>query len=99
MSASWARWDGADLIVSARVQPRARRDAVEADTERLRIRITAPPVDGAANAYLRSFVARCFDVPTGGVALIRGDSSRDKVLRIAAPRKIPDELASLLERA
>lgn len=98
MNPAWARWDGGDLIVSARVQPRARRDAVEADAGRLRIRITAPPVDGAANTYLRAFVARCFDVPSGAVALVRGESSRDKVLRISAPRRIPDELVTLLER-
>lgn len=97
MSAAWARWDGADLVVSARVQPRARKDVVEADATRLRIRITAPPVDGAANSHLLRLLADRFDVTLAGVSLVRGESSRDKIVRIVAPRKIPPELSGLID--
>ena len=45
---NWARWEGPDLVLQIRVQPRAARDAFVPEDERLRVRITAPPVDGAA---------------------------------------------------
>jgi uncharacterized protein (TIGR00251 family) len=89
----WARWDGADLILQVRVQPRASRDAVVPEPGRLRIRITAPPVDGAANEHLVRFLAGEFGVPPSRVALIRGATGREKTLRIVAPARIPPVLA------
>ena len=50
---TWYRWDGGDLLLSLKLQPRSSRDAfAEPWGERLRVRITAPPVDGQANAHL-----------------------------------------------
>ena len=89
------RWDGADLVLALRVQPRASRDELLIDGERLRVRITAPPVDGAANAHLVRFLADACGVPVARVALLRGQSGRDKIVRIAAPRLVPPALASL----
>lgn len=96
MSVAWARWDGADLIVSVRLQPRARKDALLPDSERFRIQITAPPVDGAANDHLTRYLADVFEVSRTQVSLVRGQTSRDKVLRIAAPRKLPAQLSILI---
>ncbi len=98
MTPVWARWDGDDLIVTVRVQPRASRDSFEPDAQRLRVRITAPPVDGAANAHLQRYIAASFDVAPSRVALVRGESSREKVLRIMSPRSIPAVLAPHLHR-
>jgi uncharacterized protein (TIGR00251 family) len=56
-------WDGADLILRVRVQPRASRDEwMGLQEDRFRVRITAPPVDGQANAHLREFLAALFGV-------------------------------------
>ena len=99
MNARWARWDGIDLVISLRVQPRASRDALDADTERLRVRITAPPVDGAANAHLLRYLAECFDVAPSRATLVRGVGSREKVVRVAAPRAIPDALTPFVIRS
>ena len=96
MTPAWARWDGDDLVVTLRVQPRASRDALQPDAQRLRVRITAPPVDGAANAHLQRYLADCFDVAASRVSLVRGEGSRDKVVRIQAPREIPEQLKSLI---
>ncbi len=93
---AWARWDGPDLVLELRVQPRASRDALVPEAGRLRVRITAPPVDGAANAHLVRFLAGQFGVSASRVALVRGASGRDKTLRIHAPSYLPDAIAGLL---
>jgi hypothetical protein len=46
------------------------------------IRVTAPPVDGKANAALCAFVARAAGVPPSRVSVVRGAASRDKVVRV-----------------
>ena len=48
----------------------------------LRVRISAPPVDGKANAALCAFVARAAGVPPSRVSVVRGQTSRDKVVRV-----------------
>jgi uncharacterized protein len=69
--------------IEVRVIPRARRDEVGAQRGgRLVIRLTAPPVDGAANAALCRLVARRAGVPARRVSIVRGQSSRDKVVRV-----------------
>lgn len=83
-------WDGAAVTLRVRVQPRASRDewaGLQAD--RFRVRITAPPVDGQANAHLRAFLADVFGVAKNQVTLLAGETSRDKRWRITAPQRWP----------
>ena len=94
----WHRWDRTNLVLTVRVQPRASRDELRLEGTRLRARITAPPVDGAANAHLLRFLADEFDVAPSRVALVRGTTGREKVLRITAPKTLPDALAAALKR-
>lgn len=87
---AWCRWDGDDLWLAVHVQPRAKRDEiVGVHGDRLKIRITAPPVEGQANAYLIRFLAECFGVPASAVELAAGTGGRDKRLRIRKPRRLP----------
>lgn len=73
--------DGVYLAVKA--QPRASRNAIaEPLGAELKIKITAPPVDSAANEALVRFVAETLGCPRGAVQLIRGQTSRHKTLRI-----------------
>lgn len=91
------RWDGADLILQVRVQPRASRDEwLEPRDGQLCVRITAPPVDGKANLHLREFLATLFGVAKSHVTLLAGETGRDKRLRIAAPRRLPPGVESPL---
>lgn len=73
------------------IQPGARQDElVGPHGGRLKIRITAPPVDGKANIHLVRFLAETFGVTTSAVELLAGSSGREKRLRIHAPHLLPD---------
>lgn len=61
--------------------------------DRLKIRLTAPPVDGKANAHLLAFLASAFAVSKSQVSLESGQQSRQKRVRIQQPQRLPAELA------
>jgi hypothetical protein len=72
-----------DAVVRLRVQPRASRDEIVAwQDDALRVRVTAPPVEGEANAAVRSLLARTLGVAPSTVEVVRGDRSRDKLVRV-----------------
>lgn len=72
-----------DLILSVYVQPRASKNQIcGIQGEELKIRITSPPVDGAANKLCREFIADIFNVSKSSVEIISGETSRHKRLRI-----------------
>nr|WP_288452653.1 DUF167 domain-containing protein [uncultured Pseudomonas sp.] len=90
---SFFRWDGDALILDCHLQPKASNDAFAGlHGERLKIRLTAPPVDGKANAHLLVFLAAAFGVAKSQVSLESGQQSRQKRVRIQAPSKLPGEL-------
>jgi len=66
-----------------RLQPRAGRDEIVSERGgRVVARVTAPPLDGRANAALVALVAKLAGVPKRSVTIVRGQRSRDKLLRI-----------------
>ena len=89
MGEGWCQWKGKDAIVRVRVSSRASGDTITAEADHLKIRITAPPVDGRANAHVRKLLAELFDVPKSRVVLERGTKSRIKTFRISAPGTRP----------
>ncbi len=89
----WYRWRGDTLILLLSIHPRARRDEfASVHDERLKLRITAAPVDGAANAHLIRFLARQFSVAKRDIKLVCGDHSRAKTFHISSPEKLPPDL-------
>jgi hypothetical protein len=67
-----------------RIQPRAsKNETVRLENGGLKIRLTAPPVDGAANEALVKFLADQFSVSKSQVEIISGHTSRDKIVRIS----------------
>jgi uncharacterized protein (TIGR00251 family) len=70
------------MLLDVRVQPRAKRNAVEVRDGRLVVRVTAPPADGKANAAACALIAKVLGVPKRSVKVHRGASSRDKVVSI-----------------
>ena len=66
-----------------RVQPRASRsEVVGLHGDALKVRVTAPPVDGAANEALVDLFSRLFAVGRGAVRIVAGQGSRSKVVEI-----------------
>jgi uncharacterized protein (TIGR00251 family) len=89
MTASWYRWDGTDLILCLHIQTRAKIDEVAGTHgSALKIRLTAPPIEGKANEYLREFLSEQCGVAKSQVTILSGDTSREKRVRIASPRKL-----------
>ena len=71
------------VLLSVKVQPRASRNEVAGvHVDALKIRLTAPPVEGAANAMCVQFLAQCLGLPRSRLEIISGFSSRNKQLRI-----------------
>lgn len=94
-SAAW-RWQDEDLLLQLYVQPGARRNQwAGLHGDALKLAITAPPVDGKANAFLQSLLAGQFAVSKQQVRLEKGELSRHKTLRICQPRQLPADLQAL----
>jgi uncharacterized protein (TIGR00251 family) len=75
--------DGA-LVVDVIVQPRASRAGVGPVVgDRLRVSVTAPPVDGKANAAVIDALAEALGVRRADVTIVRGETGRRKTVRIA----------------
>lgn len=75
--------------ITVRLSPRASRDqvvgfeaAADGESEVLRVRVTAPPVDGRANAALTRLLAKRLGVARGAVEVVSGQSSRQKVVAV-----------------
>lgn len=69
------------IIIGVKLQPRASRDEIgEVLGTELKIKVTAPPVDSAANEALVRFLAATLQCSRGDIQLIRGKTSRHKQL-------------------
>jgi uncharacterized protein (TIGR00251 family) len=91
----WRREEGDGaahaLVLNLHVQPGAKRTEIAGTHgEALKIRLAAPPVEGRANAALLRWLADAFGVPQRAVSLVRGETSRQKTVRITAPKARPD---------
>ena len=88
------------LYLRIYLQPKASRDQfLGLHADELKVAITAPPVDGKANAHLLKWLAKQCRVTQSQVQLLSGDTSRHKRVMIAAPKEIPPALAELLNAA
>lgn len=74
--------DGA-VTFAVRVQPRASKSALAGEVEgALKIRLAAPPVDGAANEELIAFLAKLLAVPRRHVSILSGATAKYKIIRV-----------------
>ena len=72
------------MIFAVRVAPRASRDAIEGEYQgALKVRLTAPPLDGRANEALRRLLAESLNVPVSAVRIVAGEKSRTKRVAVA----------------
>ncbi len=85
----------AAVTLTIKIQPRAsRNEMVRMEGGGLKIRLTAPPVDGTANEALIRFLADTFSVSKSRVEIVSGHASRDKIVRISGMS--PAEVERLL---
>lgn len=74
--------DNKPVIYLIRVIPNARKSSVEVENERLKVKVSAPAVDGKANEAVLKALADHFKVRTSHVKILKGERSRDKVVSI-----------------
>ncbi|MHB8056265.1 MAG: DUF167 domain-containing protein [Desulfuromonadaceae bacterium] len=89
-----------DLVLSVYVQPRASKNQLcGLIGDELKIRLTSPPVDGAANKLCREFLAELFDVSKSAVEIVSGEASRHKRLRISGdhPGQFSNQISAIAE--
>ena len=83
------------VLLSVKLQPRASANEIgEALGNELRIKVTAPPVDAAANEALVKLLAQHLDCPRNRVELVRGHTSRHKTIKLhgLAPEDVVKKL-------
>ena len=87
---------GDGIILALHIQPRASRNEVcGLQGDELKLRLTSPPVDGAANKLCREYLAELFRMPKSAITIISGETSRHKRVKIAGgtPEKLQQILA------
>ncbi|WP_290697609.1 DUF167 domain-containing protein [Amphritea sp.] len=90
---SFYTWQDGNLILNCHLQPKASNDAIVGlHDESVKIRITAPPIEGKANVHLVKFLAKQFGVAKSAVSILSGELGRQKRVRIESPKKIPQIL-------
>jgi uncharacterized protein len=71
------------MRINVRVIPRSGRNTLEWEEGGIRARLTAPPVDGAANAALITLLAERLALPKRNIEIVRGATGRQKIIEIA----------------
>ena len=85
------KWEGENLLLNLYVQPNAKQNELVGEyADKLKIRITAPPVDNKANKHLLKFLAKTFAVSLSRIQLVSGENQRTKRVKILNPKKLPD---------
>ena len=74
---------------AVKVHPRARKNAITGTVgDALKVALTAPPVQGKANQAVIEFFSDLFQIPRSSVNIASGETSRNKVVRVAGLRKL-----------
>jgi hypothetical protein len=91
------RHDAGSVYIDILVQPRASRARVgPIHGDRLKVAVTAPPVDGEANAAVIALLAKSLAVPRSAIEVASGQSSRRKTVRVRGLS--PDEVTTFCQK-
>lgn len=91
-------WEQQDLVLSIHVQPRSSRSGVVGIVDdKLKIKLTSPPIDGQANVEVCQLLAKLFGVAKSHVILISGETNRNKRVCIKSPKKLPDFITPFIQ--
>jgi uncharacterized protein (TIGR00251 family) len=79
-----AKMQGTEVTLKVRLQPRASRDGIDGlYGDALKVKVTAPPVEGRANKAVKKLLAEKLGIAPSQVEIIAGERSREKLLRIS----------------
>ena len=70
------------MRINVRVVPRSSKNSIEWEEGALKVRLTAPPVDGAANEALLTLLAQRLGLPKRDIHIVQGTIGRHKTLEI-----------------
>ena len=70
------------MRIAVKVIPRSSKNSIEWEQGNLKVRLTAPPVDGLANEALIALLAERLALPKRAIAIVRGTTSRQKTVEI-----------------
>jgi uncharacterized protein (TIGR00251 family) len=87
-------WEEENLVLSVLIQPRSSRAGIVGiHGDRLKVKVTAPPVDGKANADVCKLFSKVFGVAKSQIIIRSGYTSRNKCICIQSPKKCPEFIA------
>ncbi len=92
----------AGIQFAAAIQPRASRNQIlRIHNHCLKIKLTSPPVDGAANQACIKFLAKAFGISPSRVSIVKGETSKNKTIQFEGmdPETFMNTLASLISKA
>jgi uncharacterized protein (TIGR00251 family) len=96
---SFLRRGAMGVTVDLRVQPRARRTALENARGMLKAAVSAPPEDGKANDAVIALLAETWRLPKSSFDIVKGASTRTKTVSIAGePSALADRIAQWMEK-
>lgn len=80
---SFVRRIGDGVRLSVRLQPRSSRNEISGvQGDQLKVRVTAPPLEGMANEALIEFLSKSLRIPRRNVCIVSGLSSRNKIVEV-----------------
>lgn len=89
----WYEYKNDVIRLNLYIQPGAKSTEISGLHDgALKIRLNAPPIEGRANEALIKYLAKCFDVPSKQIKLIRGEKSRRKTFEITGSLKDPSKI-------
>mgnify|MGYP000895682857 CR=1 FL=1 len=81
---TWITPNATGVSLNLKVQPRASSTGIGTPVgDQLKVKVTAPPVDAAANEAVIELLAELLKCPRGSIQILRGQTSRNKVVRVS----------------
>lgn len=80
----WLTEKGGCIFINIHLQPRASKNEIAGiHGDSIKLRLTSPPVDGAANSHAIEFFAKKLGVQKSRITIVSGEKSRHKTLKVA----------------
>lgn len=75
------------ITLNIKVIPNSSKNELIKEPDRLRLKITAPPVDNKANKFVIEYLSKFFKIPKTTIQIVRGTTSREKTIRLVITEK------------